>query len=65
MPPPPYVPFLPSLVLPFSEAVLLNPESVLGIGLPDIPCFTRDPVFQPLSPASWEKTARDKSTVFD
>jgi len=39
---------------------------ILGLGLPDLPYFTGDPVFQPRSPASRKEAAREtESPVFD
>ena len=42
-----------------------NNDTLHGIGLPDIPYFTRAPVFQPQSPASRNEATREmKSPVF-
>ena len=39
---------------------------ILGLGLPDLPYFTADPVFQPRSSASRKEAAREtESPVFD
>ena len=49
--------------------VVLNtciPMRLYTLGLPDLPYFTGDPVFQPRSPASRKEAAREtESPVFD
>ena len=49
-----------------STAPITQQLGVLGLGLPDLPYFTGDPVFQLRSPASRKEAAREtESPVFD
>jgi len=63
--PPPYF----SLSRVFHSHIFSVPAPTareVWIGLPDLPYFTGDPVFQPRSPASRKEAARDtESPVFD